>query len=118
MSYDIYLNDPATGEHIEFDEPHNMAGGTHAMGGTRDAWLNITWNYGKHYYRVMGEGGIRSIYGKTGLESIPILAAAAAQLGDEIDPNYWVATEGNAKAPLFQLMTIAAMRPDGIWGGD
>ena len=54
----------------------------------------------------------------TGAESIPILEKAAAALGDDIDPDYWTPTEGNAKRPLLQLIAMARMRPDGIWDGD
>lgn len=50
MSYDIYLKDPVTKEVIEFDEPHQMKGGMFAVGGTREAWLNITYNYANYYY--------------------------------------------------------------------
>ena len=59
-----------------------------------------------------------SVYDKTGLESIPILESAIAQLGDDVDDNYWTATEGNAKRPLVQLLTMTKMRPDGVWKGD
>ena len=45
MSYDITLNDPVTKEPIQLDAPHQMQGGTYAVGGTTEAWLNITWNY-------------------------------------------------------------------------
>lgn len=62
MSYDIYLCDPVTREAIEVESPHLMQGGTYALGGTTELWLNVTYNYGKHYYRVMGEEGIRTIY--------------------------------------------------------
>lgn len=117
MSYDIYLNDPITGDTIQLDEPHQMKGGTYAIGGTYDAELNVTYNYSQHFYRVL-DGGIRSIYGKTGAESIPILQAAADQLGDDVDDDYWKATEGNAKAALLQLIALAKMRPDGVWQGD
>lgn len=103
---------------FELDTPHQMKGGTYALGGTPQAWLNITYNYSQHYYRVFGENGIRSIYGKTGAESLPLLEAAVAQLGDDKDEDYWKATEGNAKAALYQLMAFAKMRPDGVWKGD
>ena len=75
MSYDISLVDPVTRTTLLAEEPHHMAGVTYAIGGTRELELNITWNYSKFYYRpnVFGENGIRSIYGKTGAESIPIL---------------------------------------------
>lgn len=118
MSYDIELCDPVTREVIELDEPHQMRGGTYCVGGTTELHLNVTYNYGVFYYRVMGEKGIRTIYGLSGAESIPILEAAISQLGNDVDPNYWEATEGNAKRPLYQLLAFAKMRPDGIWDGD
>lgn len=118
MSYDISLVDPVTKETLLLDNIHDIRGGTYAQGGTKEAWLNITYNYGKHFYRVMGEGGIRSIYGLTGAESIPILKEAISKLGDEVDPDYWKATEGNAKKALHGLLALAQLRPDGIWQGD
>jgi hypothetical protein len=54
----------------------------------------------------------------TGAESIPVLQAAADQLGNDIDEDYWKPTEGNAKAALLQLIALAKMRPDGVWEGD
>lgn len=118
MSYDISLCDPVTGDTLHLDSAHRMEGGTHVMGGTTECWLNITWNYAKFYYRVFGEKGIRTIYGMTGASSVPVLRAAAENLGDDTDPDYWAATEGNAKRPLFQLIALAEMRPDGVWRGD
>jgi len=120
MSYDISLRDPVTGEDLEVEEAHFMTGGTYAVGGTKRLWLNITYNYGQFYYRpdVFGDEGIRLIYGMTGAESIPVLEKAVAHLNDDVSTNYWEATEGNAKRPLLQLIAMARMRPDGIWGGD
>ena len=119
MSYDIYLVDPITHETIEFDTPHHMRGGTYCVGGERRAHLNITYNYSKYYYQgETAEKGIRTIYGMIGAESIPILEKMASRLNDEVDPDYWKATEGNAKRPLLQLIALAKMRPDGIWEGD
>ena len=118
MSYDIELVDPITKEILQLDSPHHMRGGTYAIGGTTNAELNITYNYGQHYYEVFGEKGIRTIYGISGADSIPILEKAISQLGDDVVKDYWAATEGNAKAALFQLLALAKMRPDGIWQGD
>lgn len=120
MSYDITLNDPITKEVIELDEPHFMQGGNYCLNGTTEMWLNITYNYSKFYCRddVFGKKGIRTIYGLSGLESIPILEKAISVLGDDCSEDYWEATEGNAKKPLVQLLTMARMRPDGIWEGD
>ena len=136
MSYDISLTDPVTGETLQLDVPHHMRGGTYAVGGTTEAHLNVTWNYAKHYYRVFTPaplrpgvdphhaneggtvGGIRAIYGLTGAESIPVLKSAIDQLGDDVHPDYWDPTEGNAKRALTQLLALAQMRPDGVWNGD
>lgn len=120
MSYDITLNDPVTKKVIELNEPHFRRGGTYAVGGTKELWLNITYNYSAIFCRpdVFGKGGIRSIYGMTGAESIPILKKANEVLADDIDPDYWKATEGNVKKSLCQLLSMAQMRPDGIWDGD
>lgn len=43
---------------------------------------------------------------------------AIAGLNNDTDPDYWKATEGNAKRPLYQLLALAKMRPDGVWDGD
>lgn len=132
MSYDIDLLDPVSKTVIDLDAPHQIKGGTYALGGTTQASLNITYNYSKHYARVFEkfespdrkdiEGkprwGVRVLYGRTGAESIPILQAAIAALGDDVDPDYWKPTEGNAKQALCGLLAFAQMRPDGIWGGD
>lgn len=139
MSYDIELVDAVTGDTLELDAPHQMRGGTYAVGGTTQAHLNVTYNYGaiyarvfepvetlrakapqwmRDYYKTDPVFGIRTIYGLTGAESLPVLDAAIAKLGNDIAPDYWKATEGNAKRALIQLRALAAMRPDGIWSGD
>lgn len=138
MSYDIKLTDPVSGEPLDLDEPHQMKGGTYAIGGTTELCLNVTYNYAVILYRVMPEryprndverlerglkdwekvGGIRMIYGMTGAASIPALQSAIDQLGDETDPDYWMATEGNVKRALLQLQALARLRPDGVWTGD
>lgn len=120
MSYDIDLCDPLTGSAIELDTPHHMRGGTYQVGGCPELSLNVTYNYGKFYYedRCFGEKGIRTIYGMTGAESLPVLERAISALGDDVDDDYWKPTEGNAKAALLQLLAMAKMRPDGVWNGD
>lgn len=119
MSYDIELCDPVTGKVIEFDAPHRMEGGTHCVGGTRDARLNVTYNYAKFFYKTIdGDKGIRFIYGMTGAEAIPVLEKAIQRLGDDADEDYWKPTEGNAKRSLLQLVALAKLRPDGIFRGD
>ena len=117
MSYDISLIDPVTKEELELDSPHMMRGGIYAVGGETRAHLNVTYNYGQHFRQAI-EGGIRSIYGKTGAESIPIFDSAIARLKDDVSDDYWAATEGNAKRAIYQLRALAALRPDGVWSGD
>lgn len=118
MSYNINLREPVTEDTIVFDKKHQIIGGTYAIGGTSEAWLNITYNYSDYFYKILGEKGIRTIYGMTGAESIPILKDAISKLKDDVDPDYWKATEGNAKKALCGLLAFAQMRPDGIWDGD
>ena len=118
MSYDIELADPVTGETCELSAPHHMRGGTYQMGGCSMAELNVTYNYGPIFFRVLGEGGVRSIYGMTGAASLPILRAAADKLADNASADYWEPTEGNAKRALLQLEALAEMCPDGVWRGD
>ena len=118
MSYDIKMTDPQTHKTIELPSRHQFVGGTYEVGGTRRAWLNVTYNYSEHYYRVFGEDGIRTIYGMSGEESIPVIEAGSARLGDDVTPNYWDGTEGNAKAALRHLVELAKLCPHGIWDGD
>lgn len=140
MSCDIYLTDPVTNDPLELDGAHHMRGGTYAMGGTTEAWLNITYNYADWYYRPgvfartrKASKGIRTIYGMTGVESIPVLKKAISKLesmDEDISDDkrqkceahgatgYWMPTRENAIKPLYQLLAMAQMRPDGIWEGD
>ena len=118
MSYDINLTDPVTKEVIMLDHKHQIIGGTYQVGGTAYLHLNVTWNFGVHYRKHFGENGIRTLYGMTGAESIPLLKDVITKLGDDVDPDYWKATEGNAKQALCGLLAFAQMRPDGVWNGD
>lgn len=118
MSYDIDLCHPITGKVLELETPHHMRGGTYQIGGSLEASFNITYNYYQHYRNVFGEDGIRTIYGMSGAESIPLLESAIFKLGDDVDKDYWKPTDGNAKAALYKLLALARMRPDGVWQGD
>ena len=77
--------------------------------------------------------GIRTIYGMTGAESIPVLKRAIEALESTTEDiseedrrnckrqgctGYWIPTRANAIRPLYQLLVLAQMRPDGIWEGD
>lgn len=119
MSYDIQLCDPVSHKTLHTNTKHEIGGGTQAIGGTTELWLNITYNYAKFFRETIDKDeGIRFLYGKTGAESIPILEKAISQLDDNVDDDYWKATEGNAKRALCGLLAFAQLRPDGIWDGD
>jgi len=62
MSYDIYLND-ADGETLNLPSRHVLKGGTYALGGTSQAWLNITYNYAPFFLQAdrRGEGNPRDL---------------------------------------------------------
>lgn len=140
MSYDISLKDPVTNETLCAKFNHEMTGGIYAIGGTNELWLNITYNYARWYYHAgvfaptkEESEGIRTIYGKSGAESIPILQHAIntlQALEEDITEEerlkyisygtdgYWLPTRENAIRPLYQLLSMAQLRPDGIWDGD
>jgi hypothetical protein len=118
MSYDICLKNPKTGKPIQFEERHQLKGGTYEAGGSHEAWLNVTYNYSEHLSRVLEEKGIRVLYGKTGKDSVPILKKAISKMKGVPDRDYWAATEGNAKKALQNLLALAKMAPQGVWDGD
>ena len=118
MSYDISLCDPETGRTAIVPDGHDLRGGTYAEGGTGEAWLNVTYNYSPHFYRTMGDKGIRTIYGMTGRDSVPVLTAAIDQLAASHSADYWAGTEGNARKALENLRLLARACPDAVWQGD
>lgn len=115
MSYDVELLEPVSKKTIQFDSKHHMTGGTYCLGGTTEAWLNITYNYAKPYSKAVEGFSINNLEGKTALETMPQIQEVIDNLGDEVDDDYWKPTEGNAKKALIQLLALAKMRPDGIW---
>jgi len=117
MSYDIRLE--KDGEVVLLEEPNLERGGMYALGGTNEAWLNVTYNYAKFFYSTMGDKGIRSLYGVTAKDSIPMLKGAIGKLKPDFTSNYWDATEGNAQKALQSLLAIAEKAPaDSAWSGD
>lgn len=112
MSHSLDLYKPehtlvVDGETYHFGEEH--------LG---SVYHGVTFNYYKILSRVLGDSGITSIYGLTGKQSIPILEQAISQLGNDVNPDYFVATEGNVKKQLQELLEYAKIYPYGIWRGD
>lgn len=142
MSYSFSLVDPVSRETLQLDSPHQMRGSTYAAGGTCEAWLDIAYNYARWYRKDGvfpgkdedgGNLGIRSIYGLSGADSIPVLEHAAHALEgmkedlteEDIQKyeesgayGYWLPPRTNAIRPLYQLLALAKLRPDGVRDGD
>lgn len=116
MSYDCTLVDPVTKEPLHSDSTHFITGGTYAVGGTTELWVNITFNYAQHFCKAFGtKEHIKGFDGKLAVDTIPLLQTAISKLGDDVSTDYWEATEGNAKKALYKLLALAKMRPDGMW---
>ena len=122
MSYDLRIID-RKGDTVTIPSPHNITGGMYQLGGSRELWLNITCNYAPIFrkvfekYRTENKRGIRVLEGVSVKESKPMLREAISQLGDDVNDNYWDATEGNVKKSLENLLKLADLCPDGdyIW---
>ena len=107
MGYSIRIKRADGGDAV-LPEKHDIAGGTYAVGGTRDAWLYVTYNYAGIFARVMGDGGVNQLDGGCVKDSVPVLEKAIAALGEaQPDTDYWKATVGNAKKALVGLKAIA-----------
>lgn len=108
MSYWVYLcDDDGT---VQVD--NHSEGGTYVLGGTSDACVNVTYNYGHHYYDLLHEDGLRGLHGLSGAEAAPLLERAVAVLGTERDDSdYWAPTPGNAGAALGVLLRWAKQHP-------
>lgn len=120
MSWDVVLYDPETNTPVSV--PNHQEGGTYPVGGTDDAVLNITYNYGRHYYEVLpiedGESFGTWLNRKTGAEVIPHLERAVALLGTDRDPDYWLDSPGNAGYALSILLAWARLHPTARFESD
>ncbi|MDD3474441.1 MAG: hypothetical protein PHP08_00875 [Candidatus Dojkabacteria bacterium] len=113
MSFDVILLNEK-GEPVIVE--NHSEGGTYVMGGTRDAELNVTYNYSHFYYQHLnGKEGLRWLNGKKAKDVIDALEKAIRELGIERDSDYWEATEGNAGYALRILLTWARQYPDAVF---
>ncbi len=82
-------------------------GGTYCLGGSDLADLNVTYNYGGIYRRVIDEeNGLWTLNGLSAQAALDLLEPAIVQLDNSSsiwDNDYWAATDGNAKRPLVML---------------
>lgn len=110
MSWDVEVMDPETNEVLVIPK-HGLRGGTFSLEGTDNAWLNITYNYGKFYHHALKTVdvvvGLGCLDGLTVAEAVPVVAQALATIGTvERAENYWAATPGNAGAALLDLLVM------------
>jgi hypothetical protein len=117
MSWDFDLCDSVTGDVLSVEEKHQIKGGTYCVGGTNALTLNVTYNYSDIIDKVFPctDEYAHCMNNLSGAESIPLLKEAISKLGNDVDDDYWSATEGNAKRALNGLLAFAQMRPDGVW---
>ena len=115
MSWDFYIK-KKTGEPYPF---HNeLRGGTYCAGGCDEAWLNVTYNYGKFYHPVFEKYGMQRIddlSGKTVKETLPMLREIVDTLEGEPSRDYWEPCPGNARRAMMNLVYMGEACPDGVW---
>lgn len=112
MGYDIYITKGSgkKTETVQLPEKHDLHGGTYCLGGTTEAHLSETFNYSKHFCSSLGGNGINDLDGKLIKDTIPLLDDAIYKLRNgKTDPDYWKATEGNARAALFRMKQLAEL---------
>ena len=114
MSWDVSIVGE-DGKTLTSPHVHTVTGGTYVHGGTNELWLNITYNYHKHFDKVLGMSLTEALHGKKVSETLPLLAEAIEKLQPGPDADYWKATEGNARLALEQLLSLAAWGLSGKW---
>lgn len=114
MSWDCYLVDK-NGKTVIFNEPLDIKGGTYQLGGTQEAWFNITYNYGKILKNVLGYS-LSDLNGKLVKDTISDIEKAVSKLSEEDKTeNYWDATEYNTKRALEDLLLLAKKSENSYW---
>ncbi len=106
MSWWVSLNDPATSSLVTVERFTD--GGTYAIGGSTEADLNVTYNYGRHF-------DFNALDGKKAADTIPVLEEAVQRLGTEQDADYWNPTPGNTGHACAILLAWARQHPDAVW---
>lgn len=79
-------------------------------------WIETTRHRVKYYDRDGRELDVVDIFGKT--EESYTKSEYDEMISEGPNENYWEDTAGNAIRPLWYLLTMAQLRPDGVWEGD
>ncbi len=85
------------------------------IGGTTDAWLNVTYNYSKHIWKYFPKKGLKQLNGKKAQDIEETLRKAVKELGTERVDDYWEPSEGNVGYALSILLSWCAIHPEGIF---
>lgn len=114
MSWDIYLVDDKR-QVIKLNEPFDRIGGVYSIGGSREAYYNITFNYYPIFEKVLVIP-FRNFDGLPVKDTIEILEKAINSLSEDDETgNYWDATEYNTKKALSDLLYLAELSPNSYW---
>ena len=112
MSWWVYLVDQ-TGEPVKV--ARHSEGGTHTVGGTDQAELNVTYNYSGLLHQAFGMSFREALNGKKASEVLPQLRALSEAFPDAPEDDYWVATPGNVGHMLAILRSWAQQYPEGVF---
>ena len=123
MSYWVSLHDE-NGDIVDVETFEE--GGTQVVGGSTEADLNVTYNYGKPirdamvvadfpYSERFDYFGVSALHGQRAGDTITTLEVGVTILGTEQDDDYWAATPGNAGYALNILLGWARQYPDAVW---
>lgn len=111
MSWDIDLEES---DGVPCKVTAHTEGGTYAVGGTDNASLNVTYNYGEAY-RLVGFS-IDSLQGAKAKDVTAALEDAVNKLGTRrYTHDYWAPTPGNAGYALSILLRWAKLYPDAVF---
>lgn len=114
MGYDCYLVDKNK-KVITLDEIFDRSGGIYAIGGSKEAWLYITYNYSPIFQKVLGFS-LSDLDGKCVKDTLEDLENAIGLLSeDDKTDNYWDSTEYNVKKALQDLIYLGKHDPDAFW---
>lgn len=114
MGYDCYLVDKNK-KVITLDEIFDRSGGIYAIGGSKEAWLYITYNYSPIFQKVLGFS-LSDLDGKCVKDTLEDLENAIGLLSeDDKTDNYWDSTEYNVKKALQDLSYLGKHKPDAFW---
>lgn len=117
MSYDIEIINPKTGETLEADRLLNLGGSIQAVGGSKELFLSITYNYREHFVKAFqSQNSIKCLDNKVVITTIDTITNAIERLDtDYYIEDYWKSTEGNARLALINLLILAFEGLEGTW---